>query len=239
MAFRATYRRRTYKDRGRIRRTPAVPGLKHEASLRESGAGAIAGVDEVGMGAWAGPLAVGTVILDPAKRIYKIRDSKLLDPKRRRFLAERIIERAVSWSVGFAWPDEIDSKGLTEAIKLAGRRAIEGLDVRPDAILLDGNHNYLKDLGAKTIVRGDALSVSIAAASLVAKVARDDLMVELASIYEPYRFEENKGYPSPIHKWALKAFGPAPIHRRLFAPVQRLIDEGIPGRLLPSASSLS
>jgi ribonuclease HII len=189
------------------------------------------------MGAWAGPLAVGVVILDPGKRIYKIRDSKLLDPPRRRWLAERIKERAIAWSVGLTWPDEIDAVGLTEALKRAARRALNDLGLTPDAILLDGTNNYLREEGAKTIVRGDAESISIAAASLVAKVCRDDLMTRLAPMYHPYRFEKNKGYPSPVHKWALAAFGPAPIHRRLFSPVQKLVDDGVPGRLLPAAET--
>lgn len=208
-----------------------MPGLRYERALIEEGARVIAGVDEVGVGAWAGPVAVAAVVLPEGQRIYKVRDSKLLDPARRRWLAERIRERSAGWSLGLSWPAEIDELGLSEALRRAARRAVEGLPVVPDAYLLDGKWNFL---GAKTtvVVRGDCESVSIAAASLVAKVARDGLMESLAPLYPWYMFEDNKGYPSPAHKWALKAFGPSAIHRRLFAPIRRLMDEGVEGRLL-------
>lgn len=218
-------------------RTNPVPGMLHERRLFDGGAGLIGGVDEVGLGAWAGPVAVGAVVLEPGKRLYKVRDSKLLDVPRREALAERVREQCLCWSVGMSWPDEIDRLGLSEAMRRAGRRAVEGLDARPDAILADGNWNFLKGHcdEVKMVVRGDCESVSIACASIVAKVVRDDLMTRLSSMFPFYRFESNKGYPSPSHKWALAAFGPSPVHRRLFAPVQKLVDEGAPGRLLPAA----
>lgn len=211
--------------------------MTHERSLLERGAQLIGGVDEVGLGAWAGPLAVGAVILHPGKRLYKVRDSKLLDPPRRRALSERVRANSLCWSVGLSWPDEIDTVGLSEAMRRAGRRALEGLVFKPDAILADGNWNFLRETcdDVNMVVRGDCASVSIACASIVAKVIRDDLMTRLAGMYPFYRFEGNKGYPSPSHKWALAAFGPCPIHRRLFAPVRQLADEGAPGRLLPPA----
>lgn len=209
--------------------------MAHENRLAGRGATLIGGVDEVGIGAWAGPLAVGAVVLQPGKRLYKVRDSKLLDAPRRRALAKRVQEGCLCWSVGMSWPDEIDELGLSEAIRRAGRRALEGLVIKPDAVLADGNWNFLKGNceEVKMVVRGDCESVSIACASIVAKVTRDELMCRLATMYPPYRLESNKGYPSPSHKWALAAFGPSPIHRRLFAPVQKLVDEGAPGRLLP------
>lgn len=237
MTFRATYRTRPYTVRGRAHRTPPVPGTAHERRLASEGAALVAGVDEVGMGAWAGPLAVGVVVLDPGRRIYKIRDSKLLDPPRRSWLAKRVMERAVSWSVGLALPQEIDEFGLTEAQGIAAHRALRRMCVAPDAYLVDGNRNFLGLSSVKTIVRGDAHSISIAAASLVAKVVRDKLMEQLSEVFVGYGLETNKGYPSPDHKWALNAYGPSPAHRRLFAPVQRLIDEGTPGRLLPVRAS--
>lgn len=232
MAYRATYRTRTYSVRGRTARTQPVPGTRHEQALHEEGAALVAGVDEVGVGAWAGPVAVAAVVLDPARRMYKIRDSKLLDPARREWLAARVRQRCLGWSVGLAWPAEIDALGLSEAIRRAAARAVWGLPLRPDAFLVDGKWNFLGD-GCRMIVRGDCESVSVAAASVVAKVARDRLMAGLASHYPPYAFDVNKGYPSPRHRWALRAFGPSPIHRRLYAPIRRLIVEGVPGRLLP------
>lgn len=231
-SFKATYRTRTYGgNKTPRRRTRRVPGLRLEQDLRDGGATVIAGVDEVGVGAWAGPVAVGAVILDGDHRIYKIRDSKLLDAPRREWLAERVRQRSVSWSVGLSWPNEIDEFGLSEAIRRAGRRAVEGLGLTPDAVLLDGKWNFLSE-GTRMVVRGDCESVSIAAASIVAKVARDRLMNELSEMYPPYEFAGNKGYPSPRHKWALSAYGPSPIHRTLYAPIRRLYDEGVPGRLL-------
>lgn len=239
MSFRATYRRRTFIQKGRIRHTNPVPGLHLETSLRNDGCAAVVGVDEVGVGAWAGPVVVGAVILDPDRRIYKLRDSKLLDPPRRKWLADRVRERALAWSTGMSWPDEIDREGLSEGIRRAARRALAGLPITPDAILLDGKWKFVEHENIVALVRGDCESLSIAAASIVAKVGRDSLMSELASMYPVYRFDSNKGYPSPEHKWALAAFGPSPIHRRLFAPVRRLFEEGPPGRLLSAGGTIS
>lgn len=232
MGPKATYRTRTYVRNGRVARTPRVPGVHLERSLLQEGAGLVGGVDEVGIGAWAGPLAVGAVVLRPDRRLYKIRDSKLLDPDRREFLAARVRESCLAWSVGLAWPDEIDALGLSEAQRRAAGRAQAGLAVRPDVFLVDGKWNFVGGR-SRMVVRGDCESLSIAAASIVAKVARDRLMCELAGLYPFYELASNKGYPSPRHKWALAAFGPSPIHRRLFTPIRKLLDEGIPGRLLP------
>lgn len=235
MSFRATYRSRTYTKKGRTRRTQRVPGWKYEKELIEAGAGLICGIDEVGMGAWAGPLAVGAVILDPARRLYKIRDSKLLDPPRRRWLAERVRERAVAFGIGFAWPAEIDRLGLSEALTVAARRAVGCMGLEPDAVLIDGARDYLGSGAVRTVVRGDCESVSIAAASLVAKVQRDSMMGEVGRLYPAYDFSSNKGYPSPRHRWALTALGPTPVHRRLFEPVDRAFERA-PSRLLGSGS---
>lgn len=243
MAYKATYRTRTYRVRGKETkgRTNPVPGMKHEAALRDAGAELIAGVDEVGLGAWAGPVAVGIVILRPGSRIYKVRDSKLLDEPRREWLSARIRDQALCWSTGLSWPDEIDRVGLSEAMRRAGARALDGLDVWPDHFLIDGQWNFLKTHPSqprvKMIVRGDCESISVASASIVAKVMRDRLMGQLSQQYPPYLFHLNKGYPSPAHKWALSALGPCPVHRRLFAPVRKLAEEGTQGRLLPYLGS--
>jgi ribonuclease HII len=237
MGPKATYRTRTYLKKGRVARTPRVPGVRLERALIEDGAELVGGIDEVGVGAWAGPLAVGAVVLRPDRRIYKIRDSKLLDPARREFLAARVQQSCLAWSIGLTWPDEIDTVGLSEAQRRAAARALDGLAVEPDVFLVDGKWNFLNSNGTaqmvRMVVRGDCESVSIAAASIVAKVTRDRLMCELDAHYPFYALASNKGYPSPRHRWGLAAFGPCPIHRRLFAPVQKLLDEGVPGRLLP------
>ncbi|MEO7804292.1 MAG: ribonuclease HII [Actinomycetota bacterium] len=209
--------------------------MRHELRLRAEGAELIGGIDEVGLGAWAGPVAVAAVVLRPDTRIYKVRDSKQIDEQRRTWLSGRIRSRCLAWSIGLAWPREIDEAGLSEAIRIAGRRAMDGLPVTPDAFLLDGNWNFIGP-SARMVVRGDCESVSIASASVVAKVARDGLMARLGGLYPEYGFSSNKGYPSPAHLWALSAFGPSPIHRRMYAPIQRLAQEGTPGRLLPMRS---
>lgn len=236
MSFKATYRTQAYgRGTPRAARTRPVPTMRYENALRAEGAQLIAGLDEVGLGAWAGPVAVGVVVLHPGRRLYKVRDSKLLDAPRREWLASHVRDECLSWSVGLAWPREIDEMGLTAATRLAGNRAVESLTLSPDAFLIDGNWNLLGTDTVTTIVRGDSESVSIASASLVAKVARDRLMRCLAPLYPQYLFESNKGYPSELHKRALAMIGPSPIHRRLFAPVRKLVEESPPCRLLPAA----
>ena len=194
--------------------------MRHEQALLAEGATLVGGIDEVGVGAWAGPVAVGAVVLDPEDRIYKIRDSKLLDPGRREWLAARVRGRSLGHGVGLAWPNEIDEVGLSEAIRRAAARAVACLPVTPDAFLVDGKWNFLGN-SARMVVRGDCESVSIAAASIVVKVARDRLMSALACMYPQYQFESNKGYPAPRHLWALSAYGPCPIHRLSFGGLPR------------------
>ncbi len=232
MTYRATYRTRTYLRAGRLAHTRRVPGTHHEKALIDEGAGLVGGIDEVGVGAWAGPVAVGAVILRPDQRLYKIRDSKLVSAARREWLAARVRERSLAWSIGYSWPREIDEVGLSEAIRRAAARAVEALPVIPDVFLVDGKWNFLGER-ARMVVRGDCESVSIAAASVVAKVARDRLMAGLGELYPGYRFESNKGYPSPDHRWGLSAFGPCPVHRRGWAPIKKLLEGGVPGRVLP------
>lgn len=234
-AHKATYRTRTYLRKGEVARTRPAPGLHLERSLVAGGAALVGGIDEVGVGAWAGPVAVGAVVLDPGERIYKLRDSKLLDPERRAWLAERVRGRCLGWGVGMAWPVEIDEVGLSEAIRRAAARAVAALPVTPEVFLVDGKWNFLGER-ARMVVRGDCESVSIAAASIVVKVARDRLMSDLSALYPDYAFEANKGYPAPRHLWGLAAYGPCPIHRRLYAPIRKLVEEGVPGRLLPVGS---
>jgi len=205
---------------GRRKRLPDVPSLTYERAWWAEGA-IVAGVDEVGRGAWAGPVTYGAVVLPSDRRMYKLRDSKMLDPQRRSELADRIMDFALAASIGHATNDEIDALGMTEAMRLAARRAVSDLGVRPDVCLLDGNWDFLAGFGTRNqrIVHGDARSASIAAASIVAKVARDQLMTEACLTYPSYGFSRNKGYPSPEHQASLRPDGPCPLHRHSWAPV--------------------
>jgi ribonuclease HII len=210
----------TYRN-GRRRRLPDVPGVRFEQPWWEQGA-VVAGIDEVGRGAWAGPVTYAAVILPSDRRMYKLRDSKMLDPVRREQLAARVADFAVAVSIGESSNAEIDRLGMTEAIRLAARRAVDGLAVRPDVCLLDGNWDFLAGYGTNNqrIVGGDAHSASIAAASVVAKVHRDAGMTAQCPTFPLYRFSSNKGYPSPEHKASLRQHGPCELHRQTWAPIR-------------------
>lgn len=201
------------------------PGLLVERGLRERGLDVIVGMDEVGRGSWAGPLTVGAAIVPLDRRVYKIRDSKLLNEAEREALFERIAAWCRAWSVGHATPDECDRLGMSDAQRLAAQRALDGLGLVPDHILLDGKWDFVG--GATRIVRGDLTSLSIAAASILAKVTRDRLMREWAEHHPGYNFEANKGYPCPVHKAALQAWGPSAIHRRSWVFMDHLMWNGL------------
>lgn len=222
MAKRASNARGTYVDRrtGRRRKLPKVPGVGHERVHWEAGR-VVAGVDEVGRGAWAGPVTCGAVVLSPDHRIYKLRDSKLLDAERRALLDVRIREHASAVGLGHASNDEIDRWGMTQALRVAARRAVDDLGIDVDAILLDGNFDYLVTHPAPvtTIIKGDAHSSSIAAASILAKVARDTMMVAAHEDHPGYDFAANKGYPAPTHVAGLDDLGPCRIHRHSWNPI--------------------
>jgi ribonuclease HII len=180
----------------------------------------VAGVDEAGRGPLAGPVVAAAVILDPGKRrIRGLRDSKLLSPERREELAARIREHAISWAVGSADVGEIDTLNILWATMLAMRRAIEALPVVPHEALIDGDR--CPELGCPTfaIVKGDRDIAVISAASIIAKVTRDAMLIELDRAYPQYGFAQHKGYGTPEHLYALDRHGPCPIHRRSFAPV--------------------
>lgn len=185
----------------------------------------VVGMDEVGRGAWAGPISVGAVILPLDRRVYKVRDSKMLTEPEREALFDRITTWCVAWNVGHADSEECDRLGMSEAQRLAASRALQGLGVVPEAILLDGRWDFVG--GAERIPGGDRVSLSIAAASIVAKVTRDRIMRDFASHYPAYNFDHNKGYPCPVHKAALQAWGPSSIHRRSWAFMDDLIWGGI------------
>ena len=184
-------------------------------------------MDEVGRGAWAGPLTVGAVIVPTDRRLYKIRDSKLLTPRQREVLAGRIQEWAEAWSVGHASQRECDELGMSDAQRLAARRAMDGLGRAVDRVLLDGKWDFVENGSVTTIVRGDRTSLSIAAASIVAKVARDRILTEADESYPMYNFAANKGYPCPLHKAGLAGYGPSAIHRRSWVFMDSLPWNGI------------
>ncbi len=186
----------------------------------------VAGVDEAGMSPLAGPVSAAAVILAPGTRIPEVDDSKKLDPGARERLAVIIKAEAVSWSVAFVWPEEIDRINIYWAGLLAMRRAVEGLSTAPQHLLIDARR--LKDvaLPQTPIVKGDARSLSIAAGSILAKTARDALMAELDREHPGYGFAKHKGYPVKEHIAALKELGACAIHRRSFTPVRKVL--GLP-----------
>jgi len=199
-----------------------LPNWDLELYHWERGVDRIAGVDEVGMGALAGPVVAGAVIFDGTVTIEGIRDSKLLSPKRREVLAEQIQAQAQAWAVGQASVEEIDSLNIRGAAVLAMRRAIDALSVTPELLLIDGlpvqPHPRIP---ATALVDGDAQCMSIAAASIIAKVHRDALMRALDDELPAYALASNKGYGSRVHLTALAEHGPSRHHRQTYAPVQR------------------
>ncbi|MGB3288146.1 MAG: ribonuclease HII [Burkholderiaceae bacterium] len=184
----------------------------------------VAGIDEAGRGPLAGPVFAAAVILDPARAIEGLDDSKKLTAARREALGLLIRERAVAWCVASASVQEIDTLNILQATMLAMRRACEGLSVAPGKALIDGNR-LPKGLAcvAEAIVGGDALVASISAASILAKTARDADCLRLHEIYPDYAFDQHKGYGTALHLQRLASYGPCPAHRRSFAPVKRLL----------------
>ncbi|WP_298745040.1 ribonuclease HII [uncultured Brevundimonas sp.] len=198
--------------------------------LIESAGGPVCGVDEAGRGPWAGPVSAGAVILNPHDLPEGINDSKALTHARREAIEIEIKARAVAWGVGFASVEEIEAHNILHATGLAMCRAIEAMAIEPAAALVDGNYRFKLPCAVQTVVGGDGLSLSIAAASILAKTARDRLMVDLDVKYPGYGFAGHKGYNAPVHSAALKALGPCPAHRRGWAPIRALLD-GDPLRL--------
>ena len=202
---------------------PAYPDFSLENILWESGTQYIAGIDEAGRGALAGPVAAAAVILpaDPklANSLVGLRDSKQMTPRIREVWAERLRDVSVAWSVGFASQYEIDSLGILPSTRLAALRALETLVIEPDHILLD--YLFLPDTAhpQTSLMKGDARSLSIAAASIFAKTTRDAVLCELDARYPGYDFSRNKGYGTEYHLNALIHLGPSPAHRHTFNPV--------------------
>ncbi len=212
--------------------TVSSPDLKEERRLRAQGYESVAGLDEVGRGAWAGPLTVGVAVVRPRVQLRSmpawLRDSKMLSEARREEIFHAVGAWCQAWSVGHASPAECDEWGMTEALRVAARRALAGLGETPQAVLVDGPVDLLRhpddpfDGAVRPIVDGDAKCASVAAASVLAKVVRDRLMREEADHFPAFAFERNKGYPSPVHQSALRGYGPTTIHRRSWAFLQDL-----------------
>ncbi|MFC1089800.1 ribonuclease HII [Pasteurella multocida] len=184
----------------------------------------IAGVDEVGRGPLVGAVVTAAVILDPHQPILGLNDSKKLSEKKRLLLAEEIKQKALAWSLGRAEPEEIDQLNILHATMLAMKRAVENLKIQPHFVLVDGNRVPELMIPAQAIVKGDGLVVEISAASILAKVARDQEMAELDKRYPEYAFAQHKGYPTALHLAKLAELGPLAQHRRSFSPVRKLLN---------------
>ncbi|WP_397399827.1 ribonuclease HII [Phenylobacterium sp.] len=201
-------------------RETAAPNLALENAISGS---VVCGVDEAGRGPWAGPVSAGAVILDPARIPDGLNDSKKLTERARAALEPQIKASVLAWGVGFASVEEIDTLNILQATGLAMRRAVEALAITPAHALVDGNYRFVLPCPVTPVVGGDGKSLSIAAASILAKVARDQLMVEMDALYPGYGFAGHKGYHAASHVAALTRLGPSPIHRRSWAPIRALL----------------
>jgi ribonuclease HII len=196
-------------------------GTRFEDEARAEGYAVVAGVDEVGRGALCGPVVAGAVVLGASFDVAGVDDSKRLTSKQRERLAERVKTEALAWAVGVARVDEIDRYNILRATLLAMERALDALSTRPDLVLIDALALPRVRTAQRSIIRGDAQSVSIAAASIVAKVTRDALMRQIDGEYPGYGLARNMGYGSRDHREALRRLGPSDVHRRTFHGTQR------------------
>lgn len=186
----------------------------------------VCGVDEAGRGPWAGPVCAAAVILDRRRIPEGIHDSKKLTPLQRERIEAEIKASALAWAVAFATVEEIAVHNILHATGLAMHRAVSALDPAPVMALVDGNYRFRLPCEVRTVVEGDALSLSIAAASILAKTARDRLMIEMDDLHPGYGFAAHKGYGAPKHIEALRSLGPCPIHRLSWAPVRLVLEGG-------------
>jgi len=206
---------------------PPAPDLRFETELWHKGILQIAGVDEAGRGCWAGPVSASAVILPQDPNILitlkGVNDSKKLRPDQRAIWSKIIKKKALTWGVGFASVEEIDQYGIVPSTRLAVKRALSELQVFPEHLLLD--YLTIPDLciGQTSLIKGDARSLSIAAASILAKTNRDTVMSEFAREYPQFGFESHKGYGTAVHRKAMNDYGLTPLHRRSFKPVQTMI----------------
>ncbi|MEX3982901.1 ribonuclease HII [Paraburkholderia sp. EG287A] len=204
--------------------------------LFESPDDVICGVDEAGRGPLAGPVVAAAVILDPARPIRGLNDSKVLTAQARETLYERIVERSLAWCVASASVEEIDTLNILHATMLAMRRAVEGLSIVPTLAKIDGNRCPVMPVRSEAVIGGDALVPSISAASIIAKVTRDRMLVDLHQLHPYYGFDAHAGYGTPQHLEALRVHGPCEHHRRSFAPVRDAYV--LHGIVLPGASTV-
>ena len=190
--------------------------MKFENELYNNGYKIIAGVDEAGRGPLAGPVVAGAVILKKGEYIEGLNDSKKISPKKRDKLYDEIVNKCVSYSVGIVDNEVIDEINILEATRLAMKKAIEGLKIKPDYLLIDAEKKIDTNIKLSGIIKGDSLSVSIAAASIIAKVTRDRMIIEMAKKYPEYEFEKHKGYGTALHIQKIKEYGLCKIHRKSF-----------------------
>ena len=200
-------------------------GTLRQAHFDWAGPALTAGVDEAGRGPLAGPVVAAAVILEPSRPVAGLADSKVLSPARREVVAATIRTQSLAWSLGWADAAEIDTLNILQATMLAMRRALAALSVPPQHVIIDGNRcpdvsGLAFDCTAEAVVKGDSLVASVSAASILAKVARDEHMRVLDGRYPGYGLADHKGYPTSAHIAALRRLGPSPVHRRSFAPVQ-------------------
>lgn len=210
-----------------------APTRTIEKEMWARGHEVVVGIDEVGRGAWAGPLMVGAAILPRDKRVNGVRDSKVLTETNRELLFDRVAAWCDTWAVGAASQEECDALGMAAAQRLAARRAVEGLAIVPDVAVVDGSWNFVTPHvpHVEMRVKADLHCLSVAAASILAKVTRDRLMREQALHYPQWGFDTNKGYPCPMHKAALQGYGPSSIHRRTWVFMDNFVPwPGVPRR---------
>ena len=193
-----------------------MPDFSIEKQKNELGFNLVCGIDEAGRGPLCGPVVAAACILPQDVDIPKLNDSKKLSPKTRLTLFEEIKEKAIAYSIGYGHVEEIDKYNILEATLLAMRRAVEGLDIKPDYLLVDGNIFRDFNIPGEPVIKGDATSCSIAAASILAKVTRDLLCEELDALYPEYGIKQHKGYGTKAHMDALRKYGPTPCHRKQF-----------------------
>lgn len=220
-----------------------APTLSVENELWAEGHDVIVGMDEVGRGAWAGPLAIGAAVLPQGRRVNGVRDSKMLTEREREALFDRVSSWCRGWAIGYVSHEECDVIGMSAAQTLAAVRALDGLrsqGLEPDRLLIDGSWDFVganvKPGTTMRLIKGDATCLSISAASVLAKVSRDRLMRDDDASFPAFNFAENKGYPCPKHKAALQAYGPTSIHRRSWAFMDNLpwpLVRRVPAHLLP------
>ncbi len=202
------------------------PGSSPNLSLFDTRGERICGVDEAGRGPLAGPVFAAAVILDPSRPIAGLRDSKKLSPAKRDELALVIRRDALAWAIAQCSEGEIDALNILQATMLAMRRAIEGLALTPTLALIDGNRCPVCQIRTEAVVKGDDKVAEISAASILAKTARDAALLDMHRQYPQYAFDQHKGYPTALHLERLRQHGVSPLHRRSYAPVRKLLQEG-------------